>query len=74
MQMIEKLRWGVDWIVNYSGVVWDSPRAKEALLFSSQNWAAACDCQQCGSLRSVDSDEPVQPPVKLRSKLQIMFS
>ena len=31
------------------------------------NWAAACDFQQCGILTSVDSDEPVQPPVKLRN-------
>ena len=26
-----------------------------------------CDFQQCGILTSVDSDEPVQPPCKLRS-------
>ena len=26
-----------------------------------------CDFQQCGSLTSVDSDEHVQHPVKLRS-------
>ena len=29
-------------------------------------WAAACDFQQSGILTSVDSDEPVQPPFKLR--------
>ena len=29
-------------------------------------WAAACDFQQCGILTNVDSDEPVQPPGKLR--------
>ena len=28
--------------------------------------AVACDFQQCGILTSVDSYEPVQPPVKLR--------
>ena len=28
-------------------------------------WAVTCDFQQCGILISVDSDEPVQPPVKL---------
>ena len=28
---------------------------------------AACEFQQCGILTSVDSDEPVQPPVKLRN-------
>ena len=26
-----------------------------------------CDFQQCGILTSVDSNEPVQPPVKLRN-------
>ena len=26
-----------------------------------------CDFQQCGILTSVDSDKPVQPPVKLRN-------
>ena len=30
-------------------------------------WAVTCDFQQCGILTSVDSDEPVQPPVKLRN-------
>ena len=30
-------------------------------------WAATCDFQQCGDLTSVDSDEPVQPPFKLRN-------
>ena len=29
--------------------------------------AATCDFQQCGILTSVDSDEPVQPPFKLRN-------
>ena len=29
-------------------------------------WAVTCDFQQCGILTSVDSDEPVQPPFKLR--------
>ena len=29
--------------------------------------ASACDFQQCGILTSVDSDEPVQPPFKLRN-------
>ena len=27
----------------------------------------ACDFQQCGILSSADSDEPVQPPFKLRN-------
>ena len=30
-------------------------------------WAVTCDFQQCGILRSVDSDEHVQPLFKLRS-------
>ena len=29
--------------------------------------AVTCDFQQCGILTSVDSDEPVQSPVKLRN-------
>ena len=30
---------------------------------------STCDFQQCGILTSVDSDEPVQPPYKLRNSL-----
>ena len=29
--------------------------------------AATCDFQQCGIFITVDSDEPVQPPFKLRN-------
>ena len=29
--------------------------------------SVACDFQQCGILISVNSDKPVQPPVKLRN-------
>ena len=29
--------------------------------------AATCDFHQCGILTTVDSDEPVQPPFKLRN-------
>ena len=29
--------------------------------------AVTCDFQQCGILTSVDSDEPVQPPFKVRN-------
>ena len=29
--------------------------------------AMTCDFQKCGILTSVDSDEPVQPPFKLRN-------
>ena len=31
------------------------------------NLVVKCDFQQCGILTSVDSDEPVQPPFKLRN-------
>ena len=30
-------------------------------------WATKCDFQQCGILTSVDSDEHVQPPIKIRN-------
>ena len=30
-------------------------------------WTMTCYFQQCGILSSVDSDEPVEPPVKLRN-------
>ena len=30
-----------------------------------------CDFQQCGSLTSVDSDEPVQPPLSLEAPKDI---
>ena len=30
-------------------------------------WAATCNFQQCGILTWIDSDDPVQPPVKLRN-------
>ena len=30
-------------------------------------WAVTCDFQQCGILTSMDSDDPVQPPFKLRN-------
>ena len=33
----------------------------------SHNWTMTHDFQQCGILTCVDSDEPVQPPFKLRS-------
>ena len=36
-------------------------------LYFALNWAVACDFQQCGILTSVDSDEPMQPPFKLRN-------
>ena len=33
-----------------------------------------CDFQQCGILTSVDSDEPEQPPVKLRTSKRCLVS
>ena len=30
-------------------------------------WAVTCDFQQCGILTCVDSDEPLQPPFKLKN-------
>ena len=33
----------------------------------SSKWAATCDFEQCGIWISVDSDQPVQPPFKLRN-------
>ena len=37
--------------------------------------APICDFQQCGILSSVDSDKPLQPPIKLRgSKLCLVSS
>ena len=41
----------------------------------AQLWAPTCDdFQQYGILTSVDSDEPVQPPVKLRTSRQCSVS
>ena len=36
--------------------------------------AATCDVQQCGILKSVDSDEPVQPPFKLTNSKRCSVS
>ena len=30
-------------------------------------WALTCNFRQCGILTSVDSDEPIEPPIKLRN-------
>ena len=37
-------------------------------------WAATCDIHQCGILASVDSDEPVQPPIRLRNSKWCLVS
>ena len=40
----------------------------ENLYFDSNyKLAATCDFQQCGILTSVDSEEPVQPPLSLET-------
>ena len=36
-------------------------------IFFLHKWAVTRDFQQCGILTCVDSDEPVQPPLKLRN-------
>ena len=41
---------------------------------SFNNWAVTCDFQQCGIFTSVDSDEAVQPPFKLRNSKLCSFS
>ena len=51
----------------YPGTQW-SPRLSTSHTPSSlDNWAATCDFQQCVILTSVYSDEPVQPPFKIRN-------
>ena len=51
------------------------PPGWEALSEDGQiKWAAARDFQQLDILTSVDSDEPVQPPVKLRNSKQCSVS
>ena len=37
------------------------------MVFGKLNWAAKRAFQQCGILTSVDSDEPLQPHIKLRN-------
>ena len=45
------------------------------LCFAADNiWAVTCDFQQCGILTSVDSNEPVQPPLKLRNSKWCLVS
>ena len=40
---------------------------KSSFIDCHDNWAATRDFQQCGILTSVDSDEPLQPPMKFRN-------
>ena len=44
-----------------------APTGQWCLRYTKDMWAVTCDFQQCGILTYVDSDEPVQPPVKLRN-------
>ena len=39
----------------------------ESVVWDFNIWAATGDFQQCGILTSVDSDQPVQPPFRLRN-------
>ena len=50
-----------------------SERRKYENTGRENNWATICDCQKCGILTSVDSDEPVQPPFKLRNS-KLLYS
>ena len=49
-------------------------QAHTQVIISYGIWAAAWDFQQFDILTSVDSDEPVQPPVKLRNSKQCSVS
>ena len=51
----------IQFVVQFLGVCSD-PRGK-----TDYNLAVTCDFQQCGILTSIDSDAPVQPPLKLRN-------
>ena len=44
-----------------------SPSWKSLFTLYTIKWAVTCDFQQYGILTSVDSDAPVQPPLKLRN-------
>ena len=46
---------------------WEKDMLKILGLDGPVIWPMTCDFQQCGILTSVDSDVPVQPPVKLRN-------
>ena len=43
-------------------------------LWKGTKWTVTCDFQQCGILTWIDSDEPVQPPLNLRSSKWCAFS
>ena len=62
--------------VKYSGILhvihvtWQVPNKNKTIQSSISviiNLAMTCDFQQCAILTSVDSDEPVQLPLKLRT-------
>ena len=56
--------WKLDWLVKHSQL--KRTRCDKWIEWNFK-WAVTCDFQQCGILTSVDSDEPVQPPFKLRN-------
>ena len=49
------------------------PKVKKTIIITLflKKWAATRDIQQCGILRNVDSDEPVQPSVGLETSNDI---
>ena len=60
-----------DWLHFVIVTIYGFPVLKGLSLYTQNkqmqlNKAETCDFQQCGILTSVDSDEPVQSPVKLR--------
>ena len=59
----------VCWSPSGCAIIMLGKRALASLL----NLAVTCDFQQCGILTSVDSDESVQPPIKLRNSNLMMF-
>ena len=57
--------------IHLSFLLWNtspnSSLARFARSYSCYIWATTCDFHQCGIMTSVDSEEPVQPPFKLRN-------
>ena len=59
-----QISFGFKVFVSVGPAVEDCINGKGFLIY---NLAMTCDFQQCGILTSVDSDEPWQPPFKLRN-------
>ena len=56
----------VNWVIKY-GVCFFGEVTKFYLNFDIHKWASAWDFQQFDILTCVDSDEPLQPPFRLRN-------